>query len=195
MPVMNGYDLTRGIRAHEQSLTLEPCPVWGFTANAQPEEIHRCLDAGMNDCLFKPISLALLSEKLAHLEPVVHTAPAFNLSSVHSLTGERPEMVKRLLAQLLQSNREDRQLLATLMLEGRRNDVREMAHRIKGAARIISAAQVVKACDALEAACEPDATDAQLQAAHEVVNTTMIELERALVAQQSKVETPGHPAS
>ncbi|MBC3954141.1 transporter substrate-binding domain-containing protein [Pseudomonas triticifolii] len=194
MPVMNGYDLTRGIRAHEQSLTLEPCPVWGFTANAQPEEIHRCLDAGMNDCLFKPISLALLSEKLAHLEPVVHTAPAFNLSSVHSLTGERPEMVKRLLAQLLQSNREDRQLLTTLMLEGHRDDVREMAHRIKGAARIISAAQVVKACDALEAACEPDATDAQLQAAHEVVNTTMIELERALVAQQSKAETPGHTA-
>jgi two-component system sensor histidine kinase EvgS len=31
----------------------------GFTANAQRKKRQRCLEAGMNDCLFKPISLTL----------------------------------------------------------------------------------------------------------------------------------------
>ncbi|MDA3137080.1 Hpt domain-containing protein [Pseudomonas syringae] len=57
-------------------------------------------------------------------------------------------MVERLLAQLLHSNHEDRLLLARLMPENNRQKTRDLAHRIKGAARIITASRVVDACDA-----------------------------------------------
>ncbi|CAM3150839.1 hybrid sensor histidine kinase/response regulator [Pseudomonas floridensis] len=186
MPVMNGYDMSRAIREHERAAQCQPCTIWGFTANAQPEEMQRCREAGMDDCLFKPISLALLNEKLILLSPLERSTPAFSPGSVSSLTGDRPEMVKRLLTELLRSNREDRQILARHMLEGRREDIRDMAHRIKGAARIISASRVVEACHELEQACEPENDDNQVHACHAVVDSALLELERALSAQQEK---------
>ncbi|MNJ45824.1 Sensor protein EvgS precursor [compost metagenome] len=62
MPVMDGFELTRNLRARGHEL-----PVWGFTAHALPRERELCLAAGMNDCLFKPIGLARLRAALADL--------------------------------------------------------------------------------------------------------------------------------
>ncbi|MCE9954707.1 response regulator [Aeromonas rivipollensis] len=62
MPVMDGFELTRNLRARGHEL-----PVWGFTAHALPRERELCLTAGMNDCLFKPIGLARLRAALAEL--------------------------------------------------------------------------------------------------------------------------------
>ena len=59
MPVMNGYELTRAIRQYEQAAQRAPCTILGFTANAQPEERLRCKQAGMDDCVFKPINLSV----------------------------------------------------------------------------------------------------------------------------------------
>ena len=65
MPVVNGYELAGAIRDEERANGLPPTLILGFTANAQPEEKIRCLEAGMDDCLFKPIRLADLSAWLA----------------------------------------------------------------------------------------------------------------------------------
>nr|WP_249685350.1 response regulator [Pseudomonas syringae] len=187
MPIMNGYDMTAAIREHERTCERQRCPVWGFTANAQPDEIERCRTAGMDDCLFKPISLSMLSERLTAIAPLAPTrALPFSLDSVSNLTGDRPEMVERLLAQLLHSNHEDRLLLARLMPENNRQETRDLAHRIKGAARIITASRVVDACDALELACEPDTPDEQFYTCQQAVELAMIELEDALMLQQAK---------
>lgn len=186
MPIMNGYDMTSALRTHE-SVTEQPrCPVWGFTANAQPDEIERCRAAGMDDCLFKPISLSMLSERLTAISPLARAHPPFSLDSISSLTGNRPEMVERLITQLQHSNHEDRLVLARLMPDNDRIETRELAHRIKGAARIISAASVVRACDALELACEPDVPDEHFHTCKQVVELAMIELEDALMLQQAK---------
>ncbi|MBI6557817.1 response regulator [Pseudomonas syringae] len=187
MPIMNGYDMTASIREQERACERQSCPVWGFTANAQPDEIERCRAAGMDDCLFKPISLSMLSERLAAIAPLAPPrALPFSLDSVSNLTGDRPEMVERLLAQLLHSNHEDRLLLARLMPENNRQETRDLAHRIKGAARIIQASRVVDACDALELACEPDTPDEQFRTCQQAVELAMIELEDALMLQQAK---------
>ncbi|KAA8692063.1 PAS protein [Pseudomonas caricapapayae] len=188
MPVMNGYDMTTAIRALESADDQPRCPVWGFTANAQPDEIERCRAAGMDDCLFKPISLSMLSERLAAISPLAHTPLPFSLDSVSNLTGNRPEMVERLLTQLRQSNHEDRLLLARLTPEDNRDKTRDLAHRIKGAARIISASRLVDACEALEQACEPGMPDEQLRLCQQVVELAMIELEDALILQQAKAD-------
>ncbi|RMS20815.1 Sensor histidine kinase/response regulator, partial [Pseudomonas coronafaciens pv. garcae] len=142
---------------------------------------------GMDDCLFKPISLSTLSERLGTISPLGRTAALpFRLDSVSNLTGNRPEMVERLIAQLLQSNHEDRLSLARLALEDNRGKTVELAHRIKGAARIISASRVVEACDELEKACEADVTDEQFHLCQKAIELAMIELEDALILQQAK---------
>ena len=188
MPVMNGYDLTRHIRQHERTTALPRCPIWGFTANAQSEELQRCVQAGMDDCLFKPISLTTLSDQLAKLTPLAHPAAVFSTASIGSLTGERPDMVRRLLAQLLASSQEDRQALAGLNAGSQRNEIREMAHRIKGAARIIRASKVIDTCESLEAACA-SASDAELISSRGAVERAMRELEDALAQRQASAGT------
>lgn len=63
MPGMNGYDLTKIIRKNVSS-THNKTWIIGFTADAQSEIEQRCLNSGMNDCLFKPCSINDLSEAL-----------------------------------------------------------------------------------------------------------------------------------
>ncbi|MGT0150270.1 response regulator [Vibrio metschnikovii] len=57
MPEMDGYELARKIRCYEKEHDIESIYIIGYTANAQREIIDDCLAAGMNGCLFKPITI------------------------------------------------------------------------------------------------------------------------------------------
>ena len=52
MPVLNGNDATREIRKNPIWKNL---PIIAMTGNAREEDRIACMDAGMNDFLFKPI--------------------------------------------------------------------------------------------------------------------------------------------
>jgi signal transduction histidine kinase/CheY-like chemotaxis protein len=64
MPVMNGYDATRAIRARERSEGGH-VPVIALTAHALQGDREICLDAGMDDYLSKPIQTRDLCQTLA----------------------------------------------------------------------------------------------------------------------------------
>jgi two-component system, sensor histidine kinase and response regulator len=65
MPEMDGFEATRIIRNSEGS--QRKVPIIALTANALVGERERCLDAGMDDYLSKPISQKALGQKLAAL--------------------------------------------------------------------------------------------------------------------------------
>ena len=65
MPVMDGLTATRAIRALDNE-AARTTPIIAMTANVLPEQVSRCLDAGMDDHIGKPISPARLLETLAH---------------------------------------------------------------------------------------------------------------------------------
>ena len=182
MPVMNGYDLTRAIRQYEQASQQRPCTVLGFTANAQPEERQRCAMAGMDDCLFKPISLTLLSQHLAALVPLDTGNEAFNLESLNALSGGDNERKQRLLEELLRSNGQDLKALMHLPDNGDLKPFADIAHRIKGAARIVGAAQLIKHCEILE-----HASPSNLIQARNDVQASMQALEQVLARQLQKL--------
>ena len=187
MPLMNGYELTEAIRQQEQRTGRPPCTVLGFTANAQPEEVQRCKQAGMNDCLFKPLSLSALSHWINGLQPAV-LEPAFNLDGLSQLTGGNPLQVRRLLTQLLKSSRLDREELLALAPCNDRQAVALVAHKIKGAARIAQASRLIACCDALEQACMQTTPAATIVRCVEATDAAMIELEQALRQQLEPFE-------
>ena len=72
MPVMNGLEATRAIRllassSHEQQRLRAMVPLVGVTAMAGPEERKRCLEAGMDAHLSKPLSRSKLLRTLVEL--------------------------------------------------------------------------------------------------------------------------------
>jgi CheY-like chemotaxis protein len=68
MPVMDGYEATRRIRALDipEAKTI---PIIAMTANVFREDIEKCLDAGMNSHLGKPIDFEEIMKKLKQYFP------------------------------------------------------------------------------------------------------------------------------
>jgi CheY-like chemotaxis protein len=62
MPVMDGLTATRKIRQHDR---LKQLPVLAMTASALPSDRAKCLEAGMNDFLAKPIEPETLWRELS----------------------------------------------------------------------------------------------------------------------------------
>jgi len=69
MPELDGYDATRRIRAIEAELYKDdslhkPVPIIAMTANVFKEDIEKCLNAGMNGHIGKPLDFNEVLEKL-----------------------------------------------------------------------------------------------------------------------------------
>ena len=65
MPEMDGYEATRRIRScsHRDARIV---PIIAMTANAFADDVQKCLDAGMNAHIAKPLDLSVLARTLKH---------------------------------------------------------------------------------------------------------------------------------
>jgi signal transduction histidine kinase/CheY-like chemotaxis protein/HPt (histidine-containing phosphotransfer) domain-containing protein len=78
MAGMDGLATTRAIRALEGEMRL--VPIVGLTASAQPGDREACIAAGMNECLFKPVSSRALVRAIEQLVKVATPAAPSPLS-------------------------------------------------------------------------------------------------------------------
>ena len=76
MPEMDGFDTTRAIREREAlTPTMGRVPVIALTALAMLGDAERCLAAGMDDYLTKPIQIGQLSAKMQRWRPPAESTP------------------------------------------------------------------------------------------------------------------------
>ncbi|HEV8000381.1 MAG TPA: response regulator [Planctomycetaceae bacterium] len=87
MPEMDGFEATDAIRTREQ-ITGRHVPIVAMTAHAMQGDRERCLEAGMDDYLSKPVRAAQLLELIQKFAPKPATAPVFQARA--AMAGERP---------------------------------------------------------------------------------------------------------
>ena len=156
MQPMDGYALAEAIRSLERERGLPRSPVLGCTAHVQEEDRRHALAAGMDECLMKPLSVHALSAALQrHLAGGAAEAPAETPAlSMRSFSGGDVETEVRFLNVLLVANQADLQELAAQVEAADWLQAADRAHRIKGVARLVAAAEVDRDCERLERACK-----------------------------------------
>jgi CheY-like chemotaxis protein len=61
MPRLDGFETTKKLRGDPE---FKDTPIIALTALAMPNDRQRCLDAGMNEYLSKPVNLKTLSKTI-----------------------------------------------------------------------------------------------------------------------------------
>lgn len=190
MPEMDGYALTRAIRTLETEDNKPRTPVIAWTANALAEEVQRCLDAGMDELLTKPSTLAQLKQTLVNWLPIESgRQPLVPQNEPQSqepgpidfevLGGVIPDTGKQMdiLRDFIGHMRKDISRLQTQLDENDRIQVERTAHRMKGSSRMVGAVSVAKLCAAIEKAAAEDAL-AMAEASMQALEDTLGQLER-----------------
>jgi CheY-like chemotaxis protein len=142
MPGMNGYETTRRIRALPGPAATTP--IVALTANTAPEDRARCLAAGMNEMLGKPVRPTEMFDMLArtswHTEtpkpaPAAETIPVLDTIRLADLQRGLPAAtLVSLLEQCLADMRRRMSLLREAITLGHAQDIEEAAHAIAGMA-------------------------------------------------------------
>jgi CheY-like chemotaxis protein len=137
MPGLDGYQTTREIRRREASDPRRRAAIVAMTANASEEDRRRCLAAGMDDYIGKPISFEVLDEALERwLSPERRDVPALDEAILNKLVAEVNGEVEQ------------------IDLAGPQADpggVAHTAHRIQNSARLIGASRLADAAAQVEA--------------------------------------------
>ncbi|WJV25500.1 MULTISPECIES: Hpt domain-containing protein [Pseudomonas] len=121
------------------------------------------------------------SSNLPVQTPLIGDANAtlFDPESIVALGGGDLELVKRLIAGIIQSNQDDLAALEPLLAKQDRIGIAALAHRTKGTARMINAAIVLDACHDLEV-CAGHGTAAELRVKGEKYCALLQKMEVAL---------------
>jgi len=153
MPAMDGYELTRRIRAAEAAGGLVRTPIIAWTANALEGETQKCLESGMDDYLVKPTRRDELAEKLSCWLALRGTqAEAIDRAQLGELTGGDAAMEREVLAEFLRSSRNDAAELHAALASRDAGTAARIAHRLKGAAASVGAHALGRVCGEIEAA-------------------------------------------
>ncbi len=148
MPGMDGYTLVRHLRVREQERGLSRLPVIALSASVLPGHVRRCLEAGMDDFLAKPVQLQDLELKLTrHLgmatPPAGDETPASTDSAAYRQLALLMEaygslrQVREVLQGLLDTGREDLAALDQAFARGDTRSQHELLHRISGSLRLV----------------------------------------------------------
>lgn len=150
MPIMNGYEATKFIR---NSTTLshqkKNIPIIAMTAHVLEGVAEKCVEAGMNDAISKPVNLIVLTQKIKNLiqkdknhnSKVINQEPELvssnghhhiNLENLRGITRNKPEKLKKYVDLFIKNVPVDLDKLKQEVLDQNWIETKKTAHKIKG---------------------------------------------------------------
>lgn len=180
MPRLDGLALAERIRTHERATDDKPLPIVAITASASADEGARCLGAGMDAFLGKPVQLEDLRAAVARALPAL---PGFDALS--RLVRDDRDALRRILVAFATDTRGDlaRWAAATAPLD--RAVLASLAHRLRAACLQLGAGEAGAAFGAIERDATDPAVDdpafaAEADAARVRAESLLVDIERAL---------------
>jgi signal transduction histidine kinase/DNA-binding NarL/FixJ family response regulator len=139
MPEMDGFEATAEIRHNEHTPDARQ-PIVAMTANAMPGDHERCLAAGMDDYLVKPVKPETLLEMLRRLAPQPPEAPtSIDMARLNRTLGEDADFQREMIGLYLATTRPLLERAASAQSARDAGACRRAAHEIKGASAYIAA--------------------------------------------------------
>ena len=201
MPEMDGFEATAAIRSREKR-TGAHIPIIAMTAHAMKGDRERCLEAGMDDYVSKPVRAKQLFETI---ESLLHTATQPEVRTVETppdeeamdwsealrtVDGDR-ELLRDVAASFLEESPKLMAALQQAVAERIAADLQKAAHKLKGTVRCFGG------CRPFERACQLEkmVLEANFEGAKETLAALQREMSRliAVLADYVREEnTAGH---
>jgi len=184
MPAVDGFEATRLLRERENSSSSDNrLPVVALTANALGGDRDRCLAAGMDDYLTKPISMDQLSDAIAQWLPLQAAAAGdVNSPSTTETDHESPEQnttldlvtikgllamdepgsdsfLREVIAKFSENWPRDFAVLCAAIEQAEVEAIRKAAHRLKSASSSLGAVELARLCSTIEIAARDEHLD------------------------------------
>jgi PAS domain S-box-containing protein len=152
MPVMDGFEATRLIRAEKAAKSQ--VPIIALTANATKRDIDKCIAEGMNDCLTKPFTqedlfIVLnkhLNNRSSSFESVKattsHAEPHADLTYLEKVSGNNKSFVIEIAETIVNSIPKSLQEMEAFINEKNWAEVARVAHKIKPSVTLIGMNQL-----------------------------------------------------
>ena len=173
MPEMDGFEATAAIRRMDGDRSRTP--IIAMTAAAMAGDRERCLDAGMDDYLTKPIRVEVLGavlKKWTHqgrpggheraAEPAPETAGVLDQSQIEtllSLDDGAGEVLAEIIGEYMARSGKNRSELLETVGSGDPAAIARAAHTLKGASSNVGAASLADVCGEIEACGRHGQTD------------------------------------
>ena len=200
MPVLDGFGATQAIRK-----SFEKLPIIAMTANAMKGDKERCIAAGMNDYIPKPVKIDDLQRLLVrwgeNLETTVlhsSSAPAGQPEAMPTADGEptqaaadfdvaaldmlkmltspkKPNFAKDAVEGFIRDSSHEFDEISNAGKAGDRKKLKELAHRYKSSAGVVGATALIGVCQQLED-IEQDAPESKIV---ELLERLRAELDKA----------------
>ena len=166
MPEMDGYDATREIRNPESAVRNHDIPIIAMTAHVMERDRKKCLSAGMNDFISKPVVpnilvdtiekwLSNVDQSQSNEKVLEKTATVvFDLVGLLDRLMGDEDLAKEIIEKFLEVMPHQIIALKEALEKGDASLISRMAHTIKGASANVGAVALQEVVSQMEKASE-----------------------------------------
>ncbi|AIE86900.1 hybrid sensor histidine kinase/response regulator [Fimbriimonas ginsengisoli] len=172
MPVMDGYEATSEIRRMEEG-TGRHIPIFAMTANAMSGDRERCLKAGMDGYLSKPLQPSKLRERLLEVatevkeesmstnEELHEDVPLFEAQRLDETCAGKASLKLRVIERYIATSKAGADAIEAAAAEGDAVALASAAHGLKGSSLTVGSPLLSALCERIEHSAREGRIDAQ----------------------------------